>query len=211
MQFPIGKRLSELKSKKAIPSSPNVHQNETLRLASISRCGREDHTAASCPRADETNPTEPSSSDFDSASIHLPSSSSLMHTINPERLYMTPAPVYSVYSALYNNGRILGLLCSYSTPCKSSPALPDVPLTLQPTPLQLLTIHFPWIDRFPFPRMREHMINWSALIDEEEFLADLFTVPSFALEPGSWSWDAAAWEFVEGSDEFRAKWGNLFA
>ena len=55
------------------------------------------------------------------------------------------------------------------------------------------------------------MINLSGFIDEEEFLADLFTLPSFAVEPGTWSWDAAAWKFADGSEEFQGRWGYLFS
>jgi hypothetical protein len=113
----------------------------------------------------------------------------------------------TVYGALYQNGALMGLLCSVSTLAKSTPVGPEVPESLHPTQLQLTTPHPPWIDRFPFPQMRDNMIQLLSIIDEEEFLADLFCLTSFAIEPGAPSWDPCAWKIGE---EFSAKWSYLF-
>lgn len=113
----------------------------------------------------------------------------------------------TAYSALHQNGALLGLLCSVSTICKSTPVGPEVPEALQPTPLQLTVAHPPWIDRFPFPQMRDNMISLLGIIDEEEFLADLFGLTSFTIESGAASWDPSAWKIGR---EFSAKWGYLF-
>ena len=51
------------------------------------------------------------------------------------------------------------------------------------------------------------MITLLSVIDEEEFLADLFCMTSFTVDDGGASWDPRAWKI--GKD-FSAKWGYLF-
>ncbi|KAF2475687.1 uncharacterized protein BDR25DRAFT_211235 [Lindgomyces ingoldianus] len=121
----------------------------------------------------------------------------------------TAQPPYplTVYGALYINGRMLGLSCSTTVPAKSSPVSSGIPVPLQPTPLQLLTIHARWIDRFPFPKMRNNMISMGGIIDDEEFLSDLFTIPSFSIKPGCATWDPHGWKIEK---PFLEKWGYLF-
>ena len=113
----------------------------------------------------------------------------------------------SVYTALFNNGAMMGLSCSSVVPAKSSKVGPEIPEPLHPTPLQLTTIHPRWIDRFPFPKMRDNFINLGAIIDEEEFMRDLFSMESFTIQPGMSGWDPRAWII---SKEFARKWGYLF-
>ena len=117
-----------------------------------------------------------------------------------------PCPL-TVLSALFINGKVLGMTCGTPIAAKSSPASPDVPLSLQPTPTQLLTVHFRVIDRFPFPKMRDNFINMSAIIDDEEFSSDIFTMPSFSITPGGAPWDPGAWKMEKA---FADKWGFLF-
>lgn len=121
--------------------------------------------------------------------------------------YFFPDPNNSVYAALFNNGRMLGLECNICVPSKSIPASSNIPLTLHPTPLQLSTSHHTWFDRFPFPRMRDNMISLGSLFDAEDFLSDLFNMVSFKLKPGGVSWDPEVWMI---SCEFEEKWGYLF-
>lgn len=139
-----------------------------------------------------------------SALIRTPPSSTL--AVGYET-YSFPQPSLSVYSALFDNGRILGLSCSCATAYKSKSASLTVPKSLHPIETELSTIHFQWIDRFPFPRMRDNMIALYPVIDPEEFLSDLFHLTSFTLRHGSVSWDAAAWKI---GPELAAKWGYLF-
>ncbi|KAF2662671.1 hypothetical protein K491DRAFT_710015 [Lophiostoma macrostomum CBS 122681] len=113
----------------------------------------------------------------------------------------------TVYSALYINGEILGLSCSTTIPGKSAPAGPNVPPPLRPTELQLVTIHPAFIDRFPFPSVRDSMISLSGIFDEEDLVRDIFTMPSFELIPGKPPWDASAWKIMK---TFADKWGYLF-
>ncbi|PSN69232.1 hypothetical protein BS50DRAFT_586569 [Corynespora cassiicola Philippines] len=118
-------------------------------------------------------------------------------------------PVYplNVYGALYLNGEILGLTCSAVIPSKSSPARPGTPPSLRPTQMQLMTIHAPWIDRIPFPKMRDSLISLSGILDEDEVLRDLALIPSFTITPGGASWDPRAWNIEK---PFADKWGYLF-
>jgi hypothetical protein len=51
------------------------------------------------------------------------------------------------------------------------------------------------------------MINLSTIIDDEEFLQDLFTMDSFTITPGCSSWDPRSWKLERGV--FAEKWGYL--
>ncbi|EPE27019.1 hypothetical protein GLAREA_02933 [Glarea lozoyensis ATCC 20868] len=117
-----------------------------------------------------------------------------------------PAPL-SVLAALWLNGEILGLKSCTTFPCKSLPVSADIPESLRPTTIQLLTLHCPGIDRFPFPKMRDRSIEMSAFLDEEELGRDMIMGPSFWIVPGGASWDPGAWVIDVG---FREKWGWLF-
>ncbi|KAJ7033431.1 hypothetical protein C8F04DRAFT_1104711 [Mycena alexandri] len=112
----------------------------------------------------------------------------------------------TMYTALFQNGLILGLTCGTVFPAKSRPQPPNVPDSLQPTAVQLMHIHPPWIDRFPFPRMRDNMVTLG-VIDEEVFLQYIFSSPTFEIKPGYASWDPAGWVVQK---EFVENWGFLF-
>ena len=101
----------------------------------------------------------------------------------------------------------MGISCSISSSSKSRQVGPEIPDSLRPTELQLTVVHPRWIDRFPFPKMRDNMITLLGIIDEEEFMADLFCFTSFTLDTGAASWDPKAWKIGK---EFAAKWGYLF-
>ncbi|KAK3671939.1 hypothetical protein LTR78_008114 [Recurvomyces mirabilis] len=123
-----------------------------------------------------------------------------------ENLTTESEPI-TVWSALFHNGAMMGLSCSTNTPRKSLPQGPDIPATLHPTALQLTTFHPSWIDRFPFANMRDNFISMAGIIDEEDFLCDLFSMDSFRIKPGKPGWDPNAW--IIGPD-FGKKWGYLF-
>ncbi|KAK4501060.1 hypothetical protein PRZ48_006866 [Zasmidium cellare] len=140
------------------------------------------------------------------AGIHPAFISGLNSTNDSEALPLIPIPL-NVYSALYKNGEFLGLACSNCIPALSTPAGPNVPESLRPTSVQLMTIHPPWIDRFPFPKMRENFILLLGVVDPEEFLNDIFNSPSFTVQAGGSSWDPKVWGIEES---FKKKWGFLF-
>lgn len=114
----------------------------------------------------------------------------------------------NIWSALYVNGDFLGIACS--TLPAISPALvhPElVPVDLHPTPLQLTNYHPTWIDRFPFPHMRDRLISLLAVVDGEDFIRDIFCMESFQIKRGGNPWDPKAWIICKS---FAAKWGFLF-
>ena len=125
---------------------------------------------------------------------------------NPDLSYEL-RPSMTVIGALYINGEILGLSCCTVVPAKSEPAPPDVPWSLQPTPLQLSVIHMPGVDRFPFPEWRDNIINQHCMIDAEEFTRDICIMPSFTIDPRLPPWDPKAWKIEK---YFANKWGWLF-
>jgi Domain of unknown function (DUF3425) len=120
--------------------------------------------------------------------------------------FMTEMPM-NVWTALYLNGSMMGLGCSTSYPAKSKPAGPNIPESLHPTPLQMIAIHPLWIDKFPFPVMRDNLISAIGLVEEEDFLHDLFCMNSFEIKPGGATWDPNSWIIQKG---FYDKWGFLF-
>lgn len=124
----------------------------------------------------------------------------------PQVSLVTSVPV-TVYTALFQNGEMMGLKCGFIVPHKSSRQGPHIPASLQPTALQLTTFHVPWIDRFPFPKMRDNFIGLTGIIDEEEFLRDLFTMDGLSLKPNGLGSDPASW--IMGRD-FGKKWGYLW-
>jgi hypothetical protein len=116
-------------------------------------------------------------------------------------------PSASVCTALFNNGLALGLSCTTCGISKSNPAPSTTPPSLHPTQLQLDVEHHGFIDRFPFPVFRNNFIYFTALIDTEEFLHDLFNLQSFWIVDGKPPWDHTAWRM---GSEFRKRWGYLF-
>ncbi|KAK4888001.1 hypothetical protein LTR49_028891 [Elasticomyces elasticus] len=124
----------------------------------------------------------------------------------PEDCVMTNVPT-AVFAALFNNGAMMGLSCSSNIPHKSLRKGPEIPLPLHPTALQMTTFHVSWIDRFPFAKMRDNLITMTGIIDEEDFLCDLFSMDSFRVKSGEPGWNPNAW--IIGK-EFGKKWGFLF-
>lgn len=120
---------------------------------------------------------------------------------------ITPEYPLSCFGALYINGMYLKIPCSTVVPARSDPVGPEVPVSLRPTELQLITIHPRWIDRFPFPKMRDSLISLSGVIDDEDFMKDLALLPSFDILPGGAPWDPKAWKMKK---PFADKWGYLF-
>jgi Domain of unknown function (DUF3425) len=76
------------------------------------------------------------------------------------------------------------------------------PVSLQPTGLQLMTMHHPWLDFFPAPRLRDNLIRASGDWDDELLCIDMIgfcNAPSdksgiiFWREPwGPRSWEVAS-------------------
>ena len=116
------------------------------------------------------------------------------------------APRVNLIVALGVCGSLLGLVCGQII-LRSSRQPPSVPDILHPTPLQLTTPHYSWIDRWPFPRMRDNLILLAHTINIEELFKDSFEMETFTVKEGGLPWDPTAWRM---SPEFRVKWGYLF-
>jgi len=215
----IGKRLREsrgdTKTSDAKPSTSTSLPSNAISITQTVETVQSGHNIE-CPFQSHAIGSESSFPHNNSQTVF-----SATPSLTPESIPTVPqqdyqlaiAPIHqpqipiSVHGALYINGRLLGLKCSNTIPSKSTPATPDLPLPLYPTPIQLLTVHHRWLDMFPFPKMRDNAITMSAVIDEEEFLADLFIIPSFTILPGRACWDPRGWRMERG---FAEKWGYLF-
>lgn len=114
----------------------------------------------------------------------------------------------SIYAALGEHGLMQGTTCLDSQQdARCPPEYLALPEALRPTPLQLAMPHRRWIDRFPFPRLRDNMILLSALIDLDDFVRDLFGTESLTLRKDCATWEPQSWVI---GPEFSAKWGYLF-
>ncbi|OAQ59675.1 hypothetical protein VFPPC_03884 [Pochonia chlamydosporia 170] len=76
----------------------------------------------------------------------------------------------------------------------------NLPISLQPTQLQTSVAHHPWTDPFPFPSLRDALIQHNGEFDETEFCNDVFGVNG--TEPVGliiWTepWDPNGWEMTE--------------
>lgn len=134
---------------------------------------------------------------------------------------------YNVATALATNAALLGVTEEFykwegiSPMNKQGPLLglsshdhfANWPATLQPTRLQLLIAHHPWVDCFPWPQLRDNLLKafqHPDLCDEDELCHDISDYEDAEKEPmlliwGS-PWDKRSWEV---SDEFLKKWAWL--
>jgi hypothetical protein len=120
---------------------------------------------------------------------------------------LTPQPrLFTVFSAMYINGELQGIPCATSYSSRTPFPKPSIPLPLHPTELQLMVVHPRWIDRLPFPKMRDSLIRLRGVVDEEELLKDFFTMPSFRIDGCGEAWDPGAWKM---ESEWEGKWGWL--
>lgn len=76
----------------------------------------------------------------------------------------------------------------------------NLPISLQPTHLQTSVVHHPWTDPFPFPSLRDALLQHDGEFDETEFCNDVFGVNG--TEPVGliiWTepWDPNGWEMTE--------------
>lgn len=120
--------------------------------------------------------------------------------------YFLNIPSFTLFSALHENSRLLGISCLFPVLRQSPPGTTDLPLTLHPVPLQMEVYHLPYIDCLPLPKLRHNLIMYSRLIDDEAFCSDL-TSSLNCIAAGSQSWDASGWVI---SETFTGKWAVLF-
>ncbi|KAF4155437.1 hypothetical protein CNMCM8927_002048 [Aspergillus lentulus] len=83
-----------------------------------------------------------------------------------------------------------------------------IPPSLRPTLIQLQVPHHPWLDFFPFPRMRHRLILAGDSFDDDELCHDLMAFwdtrnTAATLLVWGHSWDPKNWEVTE---RFAHKW-----
>jgi hypothetical protein len=83
-----------------------------------------------------------------------------------------------------------------------------IPPSLRPTPIQLQLPHHPWLDFFPFPRMRHRLILAGDSFDDDELCHDLMAFwdtrnTAATLLVWGHPWDPKNWEVTE---RFAHKW-----
>lgn len=86
-----------------------------------------------------------------------------------------------------------------------------IPPSLRPTPIQRKIPHHPWLDFFPFPRMRDCLIVAGDSFDDDELCHDLMAFwdtrnTGATLLVWGEPWDPRNWEVTEA---FVSKWGWL--
>ena len=119
--------------------------------------------------------------------------------------YLTPN--VSIIGALGICGSFLGIVCGMLDFDRSSRPTSSVPDMLSPTPLQLSIPHYRWIDRLPFPRLRDNLILLASTIPLEELFMDFFTMETFTIDGRRAPWDPKGWRV---SVAFLERWGYLF-
>lgn len=87
----------------------------------------------------------------------------------------------------------------------------SIPSSLLPTPVQREIPHHPWLDFFPFPRMRDWLIIAGDSFDDDELCHDLMAFwdtrnTGATLLVWGVPWDPRNWEVTEA---FAGKWGWL--
>ncbi|KAL4922058.1 hypothetical protein BDW62DRAFT_76872 [Aspergillus aurantiobrunneus] len=151
------------------------------------------------------------------ATVHqsyLAGSPQIEHLIGLTRL--------NVHHAINENIRAIGMdieyLCTDDSLSIFNIAAPHrtysidkIPASLRPTQIQRTMPHHPWLDFFPFPRMRDIVIAAAHLFDDDELCHDLMAFwdtrnTGATLVVWGQSWDPRNWEV---SESFAAKWGWL--
>lgn len=86
-----------------------------------------------------------------------------------------------------------------------------IPASLQPTKLQQTQPHHPWLDFFPFGRLRDNLIRHEDTMDDSQFCRDLMGFWNMPDDDNCmivWGdpWDPMNWEITE---TFLRRWGWL--
>ncbi|KAL5350588.1 hypothetical protein ACLOAV_004157 [Pseudogymnoascus australis] len=214
----IQDRLAQRARRQRLAAQNREANSKTTSASSFTSTQESSTPAATVPKVPHTGAlaldfSVPRSPSTLSAHVVIPGTPAPALDPALDRLDIPP----TVFAALFTNGLILSLPCAYASPLPSiSSPCPVAPPDLQPTAMQLSTPHPRWIDRFPFPRMRDNFIWLTAgegegagirLLDQEAFLGDLFCMGSFVIREGGKAWEGADWTVGK---EFQDKWGWLF-
>jgi hypothetical protein len=131
---------------------------------------------------------------------------------------------YNVSSALQRNADILGVTAQYFewdgiSPFSKEginneyPSSLEWPVNLLPTRLQCSMEHHPWVDVFPWPKMRDNMLQafqYPEVCDEDQLCREIVEYGDENSEPLLIVWgDACNPQNWEVTPEFLRKWGWL--
>ncbi|KAJ6010033.1 hypothetical protein N7522_005049, partial [Penicillium canescens] len=129
---------------------------------------------------------------------------------------------YNVFRALVSNKDVLRNFATIITsnddvdnpqrgrrlcdgPTVIHPLYPGPPSSLFPTSLQMVHPHSNWIDMFPFPQIRDNLIQCEAYVDVVDFLKDLFgdmVNDNLSITPEtSGSFSTSAKILIQGEDD----------
>ncbi|KAI0968073.1 hypothetical protein F4678DRAFT_232758 [Xylaria arbuscula] len=127
----------------------------------------------------------------------------------------------NAFRAMLTNMALLSIIERLPTECgmvlyaKDFPPPPDVlPPSLQDTWLQQNTPHDLWVDTFPFPKMRDNLLSYDGIIDEDDLCADVMgglfegfdDIALNGLLVWGEPWSEEGWEVTPG---FIKRWGFL--
>ncbi|RAL03712.1 DUF3425 domain-containing protein [Aspergillus ibericus CBS 121593] len=141
---------------------------------------------------------------------------------NPQADHLLTVAKLNVFRAFVRNITVLGYTREWMTddalsrfsihgPHPTNPVGTSLPSSLRPTEMQRSELHHPWLDFFPFARLRDNLIRYQDCMDESRFCQDLmgfWTMPTEENCVLVWGnpWDPMNWEITEA---FLRKWGGL--
>ncbi|PCG97586.1 Protein of unknown function DUF3425 [Penicillium occitanis (nom. inval.)] len=128
----------------------------------------------------------------------------------------------NVHRAINENIRAIGMTPDWLRPdeaisifnvSSTEHNIDQIPSSLRPTAIQRRVPHHPWLDFFPFPRMRDLIIIAGDSLDEDDLCHDLMAFwdthnTGASLVVWGHPWDPKNWEATE---EFVRKWHWLLA
>lgn len=96
-----------------------------------------------------------------------------------------------------------------ASPASPSTTKKTIPSGLQPTFIQRTSLHHPWFDVLPFPRIRDNLIRANGRFNDQELCRDLMASwdthnTGATMLVWGLSWDPKNWEVTES---FVRKWG----
>ncbi|KAK1710035.1 uncharacterized protein BDZ83DRAFT_591629 [Colletotrichum acutatum] len=132
---------------------------------------------------------------------------------------LIPLVQFNLFRGLMENMKTLGItmpmICDDdcvspfgSDPMYNANTTWNIPYFLKPTETQLTTVHHPWLDFLPLPRMRDNLIKAGDDWDDEALCLDMVgdgDAPSGKGGMILWGepWDPHSWEVTE---DFVEKW-----
>ncbi|KAM0276573.1 hypothetical protein ACHAQH_006626 [Verticillium albo-atrum] len=127
--------------------------------------------------------------------------------------HLIPLIHYNVKRASHTNIAILAItsIVCIDSPYKTMPLFPyphTLPESLVPTSLQRSTLHPPWVDILPSPRMRNNVIRALRTFSEADYCATFSSGRTATEGMIAWTdpWTPDGWEVTEG---MLRNWGFL--